>query len=77
VGSRKYNRLAETYVQVFVPVTGSIKTADTLAKTALDIFEGTSFSGLFFTDGQIREIGSDGKFRMHLVTISFSYWETK
>ncbi len=80
-GGRRFKRSGSVFQQVFTKAedksSGGLKAGDDLAKTGLDIFEATSFSGLDFHDGVIKESGPDGKWYMHLVETLFDYYETK
>jgi len=76
-GSRRFRRSAMTFIQIFVPSNKGTKEGDDLSQTARGVFEGTSFSGLDFTDGMIREVGPDGKWFQYVVEVKFSYDEIK
>lgn len=78
---RSTNRVFRTkcliYIQVFTPIDIGLKTGDTLATEALNIFEATSFSGVDCGNGTITEEGLDGKWYNHLVSINMDYDEIK
>lgn len=76
-GSRRFRRSAMAFIQIFVPSNKGTKEGDDLAQTARGVFEGTSFSGLDFTDGMIREVGPDGKWFQYVVEVKFNYDEIK
>lgn len=76
--NRKYERFASVLVSIFVPVDTGTTTAATLAQAARAIFEGVSFSGIFFNDGVVREIGEgDGRWFQTNVEVFSDYEETK
>lgn len=77
IGLRKYDRRGIIAIQVFVLADTGLSQADALSKTAQDIFEGVSFSGVHTDNSNIRENGIDGKWLMMLVEIFFFYDETK
>ena len=77
VGNRKYRTGAQVFVQVYTETNIGVKIGDTLAKEALDLFEGVSFSGLDFNNGIARRSGADGKWYQHIVEIDFNYEEIK
>lgn len=77
IGNRKYRPGAQVFVQVFTKTNIGVKTGDTLAKEALDLFEGLSFSALDFNNGIARRSGADGKWYQHVVEIDFDYEEIK
>lgn len=77
-GARKFRRRAQALLQTFVPSeSASIKDGDALAKAGRAIFEGQSFSELDFDDGEIQELGDDGRWFTHLMRAFFAYTETK
>ncbi len=76
-GNRKFRSAAQVFVQVYTRTNTGVKQGDTLATQAKDIFEATSFSGLDFNDGVVRETGPDGKWYQHLIEIAFDYEEIK
>lgn len=77
VGNRRYRSSARALVQVYTPTNTGTKQGDALATEARDVFEGTSFSGLDFTDGQVRESGPGGRWYQHIADIEFDYDEIK
>ncbi len=77
VGNRKFRSAARVFVQVYTRTNTGVKQGDTLATQAKDIFEATSFSGLDFNDGVVRETGPDGKWYQHVAEIVFDYEEIK
>lgn len=78
-GARKYRRAASTFVQIYTEAgSGGEQAASDLSHEARTIFEGESFSGLDFNDGQVREIANDdGRWKQTNVEIEFFYDEVK
>lgn len=76
-GERLYLRYALVMIQIFTPLNNGMKLGSTLAQQARELYEGEEFSGLDFTNGQVREVGPDGRWYMHAVDVEFSYDETK
>jgi hypothetical protein len=80
VGDRKYERDFSIFVQVFVPVTGGMKTGATYAQAARAIFEGVRLDPeAYLNDGVITELPiRDGdKSRQFNVEVFGKYLETK
>lgn len=77
IGSRKYRSVALLMAQVFGPTNEGRAGNDAIAKAILDIFEGTSFSGVDFINGVARESGVKRRWTMYIVEIDFEYDETK
>lgn len=75
--TRRFTRRGQVNIQVFTPSNGGTATGMQLAQQALDIFEGTTFSSIYFFDGQVEEIGLDGEWMQHLVSCSFDYQQIK
>lgn len=76
-GSRIFRRVARVSIQIFVPKGTGMQAGALLSQTARAIFEGTTLSGLSFGNGQVREIGPDGKWYQHLVELALDYDELK
>ena len=76
-GNRKYRATGQLFVQVYTATNIGVKVGDDLAKEALDLFEGVSFSGLDFNNGIVRRSGPDGKWYQHVVEVNFDYEEIK
>lgn len=76
-GNRKYRGTGQLFVQVYTATDIGVKTGDDLAKEALDLFEGVSFSALDFNNGIARRSGPDGKWYQHVVEVDFDYEEIK
>lgn len=76
-GHRGYLRRGSVFVQIFTPLNRGMKDSAVLAHQARAIFEGVSFSGIDFNNGQVREVGPDGKWYMTVVEAAFEYYETK
>lgn len=77
LGNRKFLSHAVVFVQVYTGTNTGVKQGDTLATEARDIFEAVSFSGLDFLAGDVREVGPDGRWFIHLAEVPFSYEEIK
>lgn len=75
--NRRYRRDASIFVQVMSPLDEGMQGGAVLAQTARGIFEGERFSDLACNDGEIREIGSDGKWYVTNVEVFLDYEETK
>jgi hypothetical protein len=75
--TRRFTRRGEVNVQVFTPANGGTASGTQLAQQALDVFEGTTFSSVYFFDGRVEELGVDGEWMQHLVTCSFDYQQIK
>ena len=76
-GNRKFRSAAAVFVQVYTRTNTGVKQGDTLATQAKDIFEATSFGGLDFNDGVVRETGPAGKWYQHVAEVAFDYEEIK
>jgi hypothetical protein len=76
-GSRKYERKAAIYLQIFVPKETGMDDSGNHAEYALGIYEGESFSGLFCFDGSVRELPDEEVWQSTLVEIFFDYEEIK
>lgn len=77
VGNRRVRREGSIFVQVFTPANTGTATGLALAKTASDIFEGISFSGIDCTNAVTREVGPEGSWYQHVVEVEFGYEERK
>ncbi len=76
-GNRKFLSHAIVFVQVYTATDTGVKQGDTLATEARDLYEAVSFDGLDFLAGDVREVGPDGRWFIHLVEVPFSYEEIK
>jgi len=76
-GCRKFLRRGRVLIQLYDIVDNGLRDLDILATTARDIFEGTRFSGIWFTNVDVRETGSDGEWYQFVVDAPFSYQDTK
>lgn len=76
-GARKFLRRGRVLVQLFGSVDEGIRAIDILSDATRDIFEGVTFSGLYFTNVDVRETGSDGEWFQLVVDAPFDYWEIK
>ena len=77
LGCRKFLRRGRVLIQLFAPVDQGLRSLDTLAAATRTIFEGSQFSGLYFTNVDVREIGQDGEWFQFAVDAPFEYQETK
>lgn len=76
-GARKFLRRGRVLVQVFGPVDAGLRTLDLAADEIRDIFEGVTFSGLYFVGVDVRESGQDGEWLQLVVDAFFDYHEVK
>lgn len=77
VGLRKFLRRGRVLVQLYDSVDNGLYDLDQLADATRDIFEGTTLSGVYFNNVDIRESGSDGEWYQVVVDAPFFYTETK
>lgn len=77
ITNRKYRGGGQVFVQVYTKVNIGVQIGDTLAKEALDLFEGVSFSGVDCNNGLARRSGPSGKWYQHIVEVEFDYEEIK
>lgn len=76
-GNRKFLRRARVLVQIFEPVDRGLRTLDLAADEVRNIFEGVTFSGLYFVGVDVRESGQDGEWFQLVVDAPFDYWTIK
>lgn len=76
-GNRRFLGVGSVFVQVYVPTNTGVQTADALAREALILFEGVSFSGLRFHDAEVRETGPDGRWYQMVMEANFDYQEVR
>jgi len=82
-GQRKFERRAVVFAQIFVPVDVGANnpvaaiSADGLAATVRNLFEGVSFGGCNFYGSLIREGRADGRWWLVVVEAPFTYYEEK
>lgn len=74
---RKYRRFGGIFVQVFTPVGKGEKAGSSHAHAARVIFEGESFGGVDTDNGEIKEIGDNGKHYQTNLEVHFAYEEIK
>ena len=74
---RKFLRRGRVIIQLYDAVDNGTRVLDLLADATRDIFEGTTFSGLYFISVDIRESGQDGEWMQLIVDAPFDYQETK
>jgi hypothetical protein len=72
-GNRKFNRRGLLFVQVFTPAGHATNGNDDLALNSLDLFDGVRLGDLWFTDGRIVTIGSDGEWYQQNVVLDFTF----
>lgn len=79
VGNRRFRRVGLVTIQIFTPVGEGLSQADSLAKIALDAFEGksTGADSIEFRNARINEIGRDGSWFQTNVLVDFEYDEVK
>ena len=80
-GQREFRRRGFVLIRVFVLADRGLLRLDELGKTALDLYEGKTIDQVMFHDGQYRERPeenkSDGTWLRGMVTVPFTYDETK
>lgn len=76
-GCRKFLRRARVLVQIHDGVNNGMRTLDQLSSAVRNIFEGTRFAGLYFTNVDVRETGPDGEWYQVVVDAPFFFEETK
>ena len=78
---REFRRRGFVLVQIFVLADRGLLRLDALGKTALDLYEGKTIDQVALHDGQYRERPeenkSDGTWLRGMVTVAFTYDETK
>lgn len=77
VGRRKYLRRGRVLIQLYGPVDQGLRALDLLSVETRNIFEGVTFSGLYFVSADIRETGQDGEWMQLTVDAPFTYQETR
>jgi len=77
VGNRRYRRRGLVFIRIYTIVDDGLRRFDELARAARDIYEGKTVSGVWFTDGIIREIGPIDDKYVGTVSINCSWDETK
>lgn len=77
VGGRKFLRRGRVFIQLYDSVDQGLRSLDVLSIQARDIFEGVTFSGIFFNNVDVREVGDDGEWFQVIVDAPFDYSETK
>lgn len=76
-GSRRWRSSASLEAEIRVAPNGGRRRADTISRSILNLFEGSSFSGLDFTNGVAQERGVRGDDYIVVVDVTFDYDETK
>lgn len=72
-----YEREGIIQIQIFTPLGKGLTEADSLAKVAVDAFEGQNIEDIWFRNVRINEIGPDGDRFQTNVLIDFTYDEIK
>ncbi len=60
VGARRYRRNGVVRMSLYCPADRGTLKNDSMVKPFRDAFEGVSFSGLYFTDCQVSDLGVEG-----------------
>lgn len=60
IGSRRYRRSGAARLALYCPTGKATLKSDTLVAAFRAVFEGVSFSGVYFTDCQVTELGVEG-----------------
>ncbi len=76
-GDRKFLRRGRVLIQLYDTVDNGLRDLDILADATRDIFEGVTFSGLYFISADIRESGQDGEWYQYVVDAPFDYHEIR
>lgn len=77
-GNRRFLRRSMVILQVFTEKNIGVSKADELVTYARNIFEGTSFDGLWFLHGTVRELGiTQEQFYQTNLEIRFDYEDKK
>jgi hypothetical protein len=76
-GNRVYRRRGAVVVELYSPVDQGLLRMDELATAARDIFEGENHSQVMFNDGNFLEGKPEGAWARGMVSIFFTYDETK
>ena len=78
-GGRRFRRFGLVTVQIFTKAGDGLRTSDSLAKVALDAFEGVDAGAdtIEFRNVRLNEIGRDGEWFQVNVLAEFEYDEIK
>lgn len=76
-GDRVYRRRGAVVVEVYSPVDRGLLRLDELMTAARDIYEGENLSQVMFNDGNATELDPDGTWARGIVSVFFTYDETK
>lgn len=76
-GSRRFLRRGQVEVQIYTPSNQGTSEALSRAQEARAVFEGVSFSGLSFIDGEMVRVGPAPPEYQVSVIVPFDYEETK
>lgn len=77
VGTRKFDRRGNVYVQLFAPVGSGVGLLADLAGDVRSVLEGVRLSGLTLHAGRTQEGAEDSRWAMHTVVIGFRYTDTR
>jgi len=59
-GARRFRRQGAARLALYCPSNNGTLKSDAMVKTFRDVFEGVSFSGVYFTDCQVTDLGVEG-----------------
>ena len=77
VGNRKFNRKGIIICQVFTPADRGLKRNDEISARVREIFEATSFNGIYTLATTVREVGTNGFEFQSNVETEFFYEQIK
>jgi hypothetical protein len=73
VNNRKFVKQGLVFIQVFTPSGHATNDNDDLAESSLNLFEGVRLGDLWFNNGRITTIGSDGEWYQQNVVLEFTF----
>lgn len=71
--NRKFLRKGILFIQIFTPANTATNANDDLARSSLELFEGEHIGDLWFVNGRIITIGTDGTWYQQNVVLEFNY----
>lgn len=71
--NRKFVKEGLLFIQVFTPQFHATNVNDDLAENSLNVFEGVKLGDLWFNDGRIETVGSDGEWYQQNVVLDFTF----
>lgn len=71
--NRRFDKTGFLFIQVFTPSGHATNDNDNLADDSLNLFEGVRINDLWFTDGRIVTIGTDGEWFQQNVTLFLTF----